>query len=1251
MICPGCGRENEDGHKFCGYCGYRFIYADAQLPPDDSAGEEETPYITEEASIPSGEAVEEIWDSHIGEAERDWEPEKKKKSGRGKLIAVLAAAIAVIVVIAFIAVIMPDSSGDTESTYERDESLIVSGVGNMSLLDLSDLGLTAADSSEALELLDTLSGVLGIDSAEDELVLMSEYTFSGTTYYRFRQMYGGLAVYNRALVLAADEEGNAQIITENLADMESAASEPDIDMTDAIEAAEEYLEEEGISSAADDTAELCYYVPADSEDKAALLAYAVNAGTYTVYVDAAYGLILGSTASVSDITAYNADGSEEVDAILDDGTYYLYDEERSILIATYDGQSSDTVGDSITDDMVLQSTDIYFGNSAAEQALEYDKGIELLSLIQEVYDFYAVNYGQTGYGQIVALYNDGFDTGFNARGGSCDVIYPYMTSFLETGDCGFISISVGVTSYDGIYDVIGHEYTHMIVKGLGGWDGDNETDSLSEGTADIMGVLIDAIINDEDPDWAVELVSRYAYNPRIANYEDFTDEVEGHTGGTLIFHAAYLMWTGDTELASTGAIDDAELLAELWYRTILLMNSDCTFADCRVACEAAAVQMYDFGLLSASQVSTVIWAFDECGIYYAEDASTTTNETVYVNLYDAFGNATDDYILYVKDSGGLIYYETCYGSDCGTQVTLDLDEGVYLIVIDYEDNNVYPEVSFALTVKSQSKYSPLRLLSDGEQIIDVYTTFGTVITGTVVDESGSPLEGVAVTVDSAEVGIEGLEDAQETASVTTAQMIAWLERALAGEYSAVTDASGNYSIMIPVGSYDFTYELEGYETVTVQQAVSLGSNAAEDVVLESDAEASLLDVYQAYYDELMELQEEYGEWQVLEASQDTFWYLEGLCFAVLIDMDEDGLEDLVLGYYDEDAQTDYGMSGRYTVEVWTYDDQIVCAGTFESVVSNLYSSCKMYKIDGVYYLESGAYGTDRGDTVGYYYLSGTEMVLAASHDFAASEYTLYGEPATMDEFYEWWNSYDQLQQCYFLADDDEAQEKVTASADALEDTLKVLRDYLGIGDSDSGEWSEAGLMDELEAIAAVMAGGAESIGYDNWVSDELKAYYSEFEDDVFYELDDGNWIGVYPGSELLLSFYYGEMDNGERSGHGVWLVTSTSKSSGSLINHVFEGEWSDDLPNGDGVISEMHYDEEDDLYTCYEYAFTFVDGSADGYGTIAYTDSRYGTEQITVQAVNGSLNGEFKIKVQYVTVYFYDGYEIKVGLNIKGFSF
>lgn len=78
------------------------------------------------------------------------------------------------------------------------------------------------------------------------------------------------------------------------------------------------------------------------------------------------------------------------------------------------------------------------------------------------------------------------------------------------------------------------------------------------------------------------------------------------------------------------------------------------------------------------------------------------------------------------------------------------------------------------------------------------------------------------------------------------------------------------------------------------------------------------------------------------------------------------------------------------------------------------------------------------------------------------------------------------------------------------------------------------------------------------LSDEFQNMIGALEEPVFFE-SDGKYIGVYPEGYI----YYGEMNDGIRSGSGYWYHGNKKSIS---VDH---GTWENDRPNGT-FVSEIY---------------------------------------------------------------------------------
>lgn len=93
-------------------------------------------------------------------------------------------------------------------------------------------------------------------------------------------------------------------------------------------------------------------------------------------------------------------------------------------------------------------------------------------------------------------------------------------------------------------------------------------------------------------------------------------------------------------------------------------------------------------------------------------------------------------------------------------------------------------------------------------------------------------------------------------------------------------------------------------------------------------------------------------------------------------------------------------------------------------------------------------------------------------------------------------------------------------------------------------------------------------------TDEYIAMSDEVIGDASFYCGDRDEAGNRNGKGVAIYengyYYYGDFSNNMREGHGVWMRTVYSEAS-SLGSYIFEGEWSQDVPNGAGQATSNFY--------------------------------------------------------------------------------
>ena len=173
---------------------------------------------------------------------------------------------------------------------------------------------------------------------------------------------------------------------------------------------------------------------------------------------------------------------------------------------------------------------------------------------------------------------------------------------------------------------------------------------------------------------------------------------------------------------------------------------------------------------------------------------------------------------------------------------------------------------------------------------------------------------------------------------------------------------------------------------------------------------------------------------------------------------------------------------------------------------------------------------------------------------------------------------------------------MTARHDLMEQVISLMSasDYAGMMDVDGS--------DNASTVVANMDGDSYVYATDGYDSSYT-----------------GKAAGVYTYSTLLSSgyyFYYGDYENGVRSGQGTMFVKMDGYNQAYL---VYEGAWSNDKPNGAGTETSVNEDAGDELVTVTR-SGNLVDGLFDGEVTVSLVsnDEEYGgTYTGTFTASNG----------------------------------
>ena len=170
--------------------------------------------------------------------------------------------------------------------------------------------------------------------------------------------------------------------------------------------------------------------------------------------------------------------------------------------------------------------------------------------------------------------------------------------------------------------------------------------------------------------------------------------------------------------------------------------------------------------------------------------------------------------------------------------------------------------------------------------------------------------------------------------------------------------------------------------------------------------------------------------------------------------------------------------------------------------------------------------------------------------------------------------------------DDESQDRIALYEMALADYEQAIS--LGVSDiQERYDALQVALQNlrlradahlKLQALYECFAVGDLETAKSLMRQEDYQAISAAVEEGVLsYIGDTGSCLAVYPGNY----YYFGEWKNGQRNGHGLWVLAVFDADS-TLESKVYNGTWQDDLPNGEGLITVIKYQEKlqlDEGYT------------------------------------------------------------------------
>lgn len=364
------------------------------------------------------------------------------------------------------------------------------------------------------------------------------------------------------------------------------------------------------------------------------------------------------------------------------------------------------------------------------------QAVTVISLASKTYDFYQEVLQRNGWngqnGDMHISVNDAYGndpTNAGSSGGSGG-----RTTFLRFG------INCAITQ-----DTVAHEFTHSVERSISDMAYSGESGALMEALSDIFGELTEDWTSDrrlnDSCNWIHgdrNMVSpsegrwsrRWIPHPYPSTYHGegyctYSYDNNGvHINSTVISHAAYQM-THPTN-SSVEALTNTDL-AEVLYKTIGYLPSDCTFAQFANYVRVAASVLE----LSEGKIACIEWAFQEAGITPNDSMVITPNpmKVDYLvttqsewRVYDRFNNPCDNYTLRISEKQPLSG-DSAAGTeviehivDSASPLLLQLEPGYqyrFELIDGTDPSNV---ITFTVGISDES--------SDVSSSIEIETDFG-----------------------------------------------------------------------------------------------------------------------------------------------------------------------------------------------------------------------------------------------------------------------------------------------------------------------------------------------------------------------------------------------------------------------------------------------------------------------------------------------------------------------------------------------
>ena len=492
-------------------------------------------------------------------------------------------------------------------------------------------------SNDALLALNDIKDKMGIQDATKEFVLEREEKSENITYYRFKQVYNKISVYNQKIIVSVDQ--NKKILGM------SGYYIPNIDIDITAKLNKEKAEEIAITNLGENAKivsnELSIFVQ-DSQKLIYVVNGYSNSKASVILIDANTGDILDEVDLISDIS-YTGKGMDDIEYTIDlekfkdvyKDRYHFYDAKRNISITDYRlmGPIVASLSSIVESESIV--VDIEDGKIKSQVATEefLQSAITAMAHFETIYDYYKNVLGRNSYDDKGSkiIVNLGVSSKTFTDHNLNNAMWFKSTNQMFIGDYWGKSFAASL-------DVLAHEFSHGVISYTANFSKSkvetkaNEPGALNEAYADILGSLVEnknwtiaennttlrSLRNPERYRTASTKGGKYYYPDgyleegmplekflKDHDLEQVSDYDSGgiHNNSTVVSHAAYLMY-------KNGAFKNKEEMAKVWYNSLFLLSPYSNFEDCALAIIKTARNME----LSSESIDKIINAFYETKI-------------------------------------------------------------------------------------------------------------------------------------------------------------------------------------------------------------------------------------------------------------------------------------------------------------------------------------------------------------------------------------------------------------------------------------------------------------------------------------------------------------------------------------------------------------------------------------------------------------------------------------------------------------